>query len=254
MTIIRSDPKNLKLPALRRQLIVYPHREQLVAATWPKKRGPPTDPATKAQNSWFTWSNRASGFVATPQWEIANSAAKGRGKYPRDLLTAGMAGTLYDIQNDAGDFMFTRKDQIEVTMFQGVILRLASNISLPANTQIAPNWPTPLIDTASFWNAGQPKRITIPTGVNVVEFNTGGRILNDAATRFILAIRANGVTPRALMDKQNSGTQGATTSTGPIPVTPGDYFEALYLTVLARTLEGSAGDTFFSMKVLGATL
>jgi hypothetical protein len=110
-----------------------------------------------------------------------------------------------------------------------------------------------IFDTASFWSAGNPTRLTVPVGVSWAEFTCGIRY---AATGILvnhtLRLRRNGTAVTEVFFTAPMGYQGggAFVTSGPVAVVPGDYFEAFVETSNAKNIDGTPA-TFFSVKVLG---
>ncbi len=252
MTVIRSKPVPLGKLALRKELVLTTQRGQLIATSWPRKRGKPTSPITKAQNGWLKWTARALPYAASQAWDTATKAAKGTGLYPRDILTMAAAGTLYDIVTPDGRLLTRTDDQLEDRVFQGAILELTLDFNIGGGLPVVINWPLPVIDTFGFWNAGNPDRLTIPVGVNVVELACGSLLNSGISERFIIDIRdqTNNVVARAT--SESLGAQGTSTTTGAISVIPGDWFNMQCTTGSARSLLGSQRP-FFTLNVLGAS-
>lgn len=249
MTVIRSKPGELKTLALKSEVVISTNRGQLIASSWPRKRGKPTNPVTIEQNEWLTWSARALPYAASVEWEGATAAAKGTGLYPRDILTLAASGKLYDVVTPEGQVLTRTEDRLEMLVFNGAILKLTANIAIGSAGFTYPAWPVPVRDTFGFWDAGAPDRLTIPVGVDVIELFWGGRI-NGGANFSYVSICENAIGGiEGLVEKQKTGFQSFAESTGPILVAPGDFFRAGHLASAATTLQAD-GSTFFKLNVL----
>ncbi len=249
MTVIRSKPVPLGKLALRKELVLTTQRGQLIATSWPRKRGKPTAQVTIEQNAWLKWTARALPYAASVAWDTATKAAKGTGLYPRDILTMAATGRLYDIVTPDGQVLTNIEEKMEFKVFNGAILELDSNVTLGGGATVFVNWPLPVIDTFSFWSAGTPDRLTIPTGVTVVQLTVGGRAIGAAATRFFTSINDNLGINVANQHTSGGGTKVCNASTGPLNVRGGDYFRAGFLVDATMTLDSSQR-TFFSIEVL----
>lgn len=249
MTVIRSKPVPLGKLALRKELVLTTQRGQLIATSWPRKRGKPKAQVTIEQNAWLKWTARALPYAASVAWDTATRAAKGTGLYPRDILTMAAAGKLYDIVTPEGQVLTTIEEKMEFKVFNGAILVLDSNLAMAGSVPLRPNWPLPVIDTFSFWAAGSPDRLTIPTGVTVVQLTVQGRAIGAPTTRFFASIQDSAGINVASQAESATGTKECNCTTGPINVRGGDYFRASYLVDVAMTLDSSQR-TFFSIEVL----
>lgn len=117
------------------------------------------------------------------------------------------------------------------------------------------------VDTDSFWPGGSPTRVTVPSGVAVVELvgqvflssNTGDtgmviRITHRNSADAIQRIMGSGLV-------EQSGTEHhMQVTTGPVPVSAGDYFTLGVRTESDNsvTIEGNEQrETYMTIKVVG---
>lgn len=185
------------------------------------------------------------------QQNLAIAMTKGTGLYPRDLLLRQMAGGIYEVILSDGQVVQARKRFRGTVMFQGVILHLLVNQVLVPNVATLITWPLPLLDTLGFWNAGAPTRITIPDGIQVVEFDAGwGGVVSTPNQRQRVEIFKNGIIYR-VQDGFSVSTPNQTVSSGPDVVNVGDFFEVKIFCPLAQSAFG-ANRTFFTLNVLQA--
>lgn len=105
-------------------------------------------------------------------------------------------------------------------------------------------------------------RITIPPGVSFVELSGTVAVQNISASEYNLYIRKNGAGVLYGYDRIVTVQEGAqiatltsralTTSTGPLAVVPGDYFELMWSMNQATTVDTTAAaGTVFACTVLG---
>ena len=232
--------------------MVDTYRGQIRIRAWPRKRGKPKSEAVRAQNAWFKGANKLAKVVEPLQQNLAIAMTKGTGLYPRDLLLRQMAGGTYTMLQPGGREIIPRRLFREKKMFQGVILEFTATQNLPGLVNTILVWPLPVIDTLSFWSAGNPTRITIPAGIEAVEF-TGGwaDVSGGPVTGMQTSFRKNG-TEYTRAGTTGTGSPAMTIARGPTPVALGDFFEMAVRPNLAQV---AAGDTrtFFTLNVLQAT-
>lgn len=139
--------------------------------------------------------------------------------------------------------------------FRGALLHLTADQTIGASTAVP--WDAADYDTDSFFDhAGDPTRLTIPSGVTHVVLS-GGQQTNDSglATQIAIFLKKNGSTfpgtPIQLLDLAAHGSTFQSMASPPIEVTAGDYFEFFY----QPNGSGSgliAGDfTYFAIQVVG---
>ncbi len=97
MAKIKGIPGSGKGPALTRNLIYQVDRGQLKVQSWPRKRGKPKSPITRAQNEWFRQANLLAKYAPSDDQWMAIAIAKGSPWYPRDLLMSAMKGRLFEV-------------------------------------------------------------------------------------------------------------------------------------------------------------
>ena len=246
----RSTTNKQRFPALKGRVIIDSYRGQTRLRAWPRKRGRPKSQQVRDQNAWFKEANNQAMRAAASQMRQSIDATAGTGLYPRDLIVRAMGAGLIDIIEPDGTFITYRQKFWEPIMFQGAIVRPTSAINPGVNIWNTITLPLPLVDTAGFWNAGAPTRLTIPTnieivkvGCNVKQNSSGGPLL---ATRIVM----NGTTDVAWSQATSSGTVGDHVSTGPMMVSPADYFE--FLVFPTRAGPFPVGPTWFAVEILQA--
>ena len=211
-------------------------RGQLRVRAWPRKRGRPTSQVTRDQNKWFKEANEIARKVEPTQMNLAIEMTKGTGLYPRDLLLRQQAGGIYEVVFEDGTSPQYRRTFRETVVFQGIICDKTATQLVPVGGFHQIIWTLPILDTAGFWNAGAPDRLTIPAGINVIELvgrwraTTGG-----GRSEQNLVLYKNGAfTESTVAEVVN--TPAATISSGPVMVVTGDFFELRLNTTVARTV------------------
>jgi hypothetical protein len=139
---------------------------------------------------------------------------------------------------------------------RGASVGLSSGVNVSTTAEQIISWTSEAYDTDAMWSAGAPTRLTVPSGVTMVELFAGMRSTAAAAKNINISIRKNGTTYVAAQgfDSGFANFSGAV-ATGPIAVTPGDYFELTYTQSdsATRTLAND-GRTFFRMHAVEHTL
>jgi len=248
----RSAKDRMMLPGTIDRVVVCTVRGQYYVRKWPKKRGTPTDPVQLSRIKRFGDANRLAKFVRGGWWKQAIEQAKGTGLYPRDILVQAMLTGQADVAETNGDYISYKEFFLEEAVFQGCTVQRTAGQGIAINTETAIIWQTPIIQTVPIWNAATPTRLVVPTGVQIV--NLKGSVRSAAAvngTQFLL-IRNQAA---ALLGAQ-SVTQNATVNlqceTGPIYVTPGDWFDLRVFLGAAGTISGVV-QTWFAMEILATT-
>jgi len=127
--------------------------------------------------------------------------------------------------------------------FTGAMLRLSAPVSVPDEGAIIIDW-TEVTDIGGFFNPANPKRLTVPAGVNYVRLNAAVRFLFGTGYRTLsISMNTEGTTPSNVTGL-GAASQDAVSespvqtdlniSSGVMPVVPGDYF-------VVRAFQQSAG-------------
>jgi len=248
---IRDVPEKLAFPSFSGRVIIDNYRGQMRFRSWPRKRGPKATPAQQVQRDWFKSANLRSKAVPGSQMATAIEAAKGTGLYPRDMFLRAMSTGFFELVYPDGTTNSPKRYFIEEVMFQGARLQLATNQAVPATTFYSVTYPLPVVDTAGFWSAAHPSRLTIPAGVTVVRLTGCIRATSATATRAGITCWMNGATVAASVDPNSVNFCSIEFDSGPLPVTTGDYFELKAYLGAARTLAAGPAN-FFGLEVLEA--
>ena len=244
MKITKADPWRLRRPALANALVVYSRQGKLVARSWPRPRGKARSPAQQETQDWFRDINKILRLAAPSQQRMAIEATKGTGLYPRDLLMKSAAGGLFSLSLPDGTKITPRRKAIYMAGFQGARLRLNSNQSAPQGSNLFIGWDAPDVDTAGMWDVANPDRLTIPTGVNLVEITAGARLTSGSGDVFY-AIRRNDGVDVAMVQTTGGMVGRVAFTTGPLAVLPGQYFRLrLFINSQSRTIEAATGTWF----------
>jgi len=248
---IRWNPTQQRFPILKAKLVIDTFRGQIRLRAWPRKRGPPKSAAVRRQNAWFKAANLLAKQLPAQQQNLAIAMTLGTGLYPRDLLLRQMAGGIYHLITQDGREILPNRRFLETVVFQGAILELTSNLVLPAAVPVTVIWPLPVRDTNGFWNAGFPTRLTVPADVTVIELSVGSVATQVFTNEYRTDIIDQFAKVVARIQITTVFPMGSTASTGPMVVTPGDFFEVSLQHNSGATLQ-AASRCFFALKVLEA--
>lgn len=247
----RSLPFVPHLPAVKSAFLLYSQRGGLRITKWPRKRGTPKSPVVRAINARFASAIKTIKYVDASQWDAANKMVAGTGLYPRDVLMKAMtAGWLELVQPNGTSIKLARPEIFTVT-YQGARVQRTTGQSIPSNTLTTIAWQTPIIDTATIWSASNPTRLTVPTGVSRVSLRAGITTTAIGATDvgFQRIRRNNG--ENVALTQYGTGGVNAVMDSGPLNVSPGDYFECQAQCSNAHTTN-TGPNVYFAMDILTA--
>ena len=244
MKVTFSDPWRLRKPALRGGIVVDTFRGTVRARAWPRKRGRPKSAAVREQNEWFKAVNKLTRVIPPSQQKLAILITKGSGQYPRDLLMTSVSRGVFDFADQNGRIIRMRRERIELAGFQGARLERDSNITLAQNSAYRVPYNVPVLDTAQMYDPATPGVLTVPPGVDLIEFTCGCRI-EPGAGSIGANIRQVGGAAVSAEWRQASEQAWLTMTTGPLPVSPGEQYEvSLFIEATGRTLSFSGGTWF----------
>jgi len=138
--------------------------------------------------------------------------------------------------------------------FRGALLRRTANYTVSTTgAYVAIQWQSAVYDTDAFWSAGQPMRLTVPTGVTKVRL-TANIEWQTSPTSQLVEIRKNGVSVvggGSFIVRGDSGysNQMRNIASAVLPVAAGDWFDlAVYIGASGelRSLER----TWFAIEVV----
>jgi len=241
------------LPGSINRVVFTTHRGKFIAKKWPKKAGKATAPPLITSQQRFAEAQQLIKYVTGDDMDDAIQVAKGTGLYPRDVLMSAMTVGLYDLAN-VGKYLITNGVYyLRPKMFQGAIVEKASNQSVPAATPTTITWDDPVLQTVPILFPAQPTRLVVPTGVTVVELSVSLRSVatNNGAHQLLIRDKNNDI----VSGIQETSNQRVTLacSTGPIVVSPGDWFVASIFFAASGTIDHTFG-TRFSMSLLQVTI
>lgn len=244
-------PQSQRTPSLRGGIIRYYDRGRWLTRAWPRKRGKPKSLKVQNQNQWFKDTVRLLKFAPERQQRIAIDLARDTGLYPHDVMMLAAAGNLYEIVMPDGSVLPPYKPKVHKAVFQGARLQLTSTQAYSPAAFHFIAWDQAAIDTAGFFDLAAPTLLTIPTGVNVVEFtfNMLGDV--EAGTTYQYAIQnaAGGDIARQWTTTNNR--IWANLSTGPVAVVAGQQFRCGLAGPNASNILANA-ITHFSVTILDA--
>ncbi len=147
------------------------------------------------------------------------------GDYFECLVWQNSGGSL-DVEADAQTWFALVA--IEFAAFRGAMVRLTTSEPVSTSTDTPMPWDATVYDTDGFWSAGNPTRLTIPSGASKVRLK--GNIdwtFGGGGYRHIWMHKNGGLFFGAAKesDAGDSGLQNA--STAVVEVTAGDYFELI---------------------------
>jgi len=134
-------------------------------AKWPKKRSRPLHPKTVALADRFSKIGRMVRYLDPKQQVAAIEATKGTPLYPRDILSMGLAGTLFYYVEPSGQRIFSMATRVAVSEsldvigdVEGTLLVRSGNLWVPVlptveddflclkGTPLVPTWqPQPIL-------------------------------------------------------------------------------------------------------------
>ena len=245
----RLFPNHQRTPSLRGSLIRYYSNGQWLLRAWPRKTGTPKSLKIRNQNNWFRGAVQMAKRVPAPYLASAKQMALDTGLYPKDPIMASMAGNLYEVVLEDGTTIPKWIPKVHKAVFTGCRLRLTTPVALVAGVLTPVPWSFVDIDTSGFFDAAEPTRISIPTGVNVIQLHFQVWTVDTVNTANQIFIRDAG--GNALAGYQSGGTPllKIPISTGPIATAPGLWYEAEIITFENRNLL-SGVLTHFSVDVL----
>jgi hypothetical protein len=239
------------MPRVQRTVVVSAHRGQLILKKWPRPRGTPKSQAVRAQNAFFAKARQMSKMVDPSQLDAAIKLAKGSGLYPNDLIMSAMMRGLYVFNKANGRQLQPFNYKLEVCTMQGARLAKTAAQAVAAATNTVMTWGAASLNNALMWDPAQPTRLTVPTGVQIIELYAAIGVTAAAAHHAQVWINKNGATNIAQQSVNDTQLSFIQVSSGPLVVVAGDYFECLTLSGLAGTVNVDARN-YFAAQILQA--
>jgi len=200
-------------------------------------------------NVWFAEVNRQTKTMDPGLWWLAHAWAKNSGLYPRDIVLKWTAGKMFDITLSTGQQLTFRHNVIEDVMYQGARVQRTSAFAIAAGADRTIFWQTPIIDTAGAWSVTHAERLTIPVGVEIISFSVGAYVTGGVSGAFQVGVKDKSGAIIGTSVMSTTATKGNTTFTGPLNVTPGDWYTAFVNSPGGGSLQPVPG-TYFSMDIL----
>lgn len=251
MAIIRNWDGRLREPSLTGRLIFDTYRGKPRVRSWPKKRGRKATKDQRTQREFFAWVQKTYPHIPPEQQNALIQTTKGTGLYPRDLFMKAVSGTMLPIEDENGRIVTGRQWRLEPVQWQGFLIRPTSNISHGTGAYNPISWPLPYSQTLPFWDAGAPTGITVPAGVEWMEFTFGAEFTAFVIDRVIAGFRKNTTDNYAVSAIGHSQGTRTMISTGAWNVAAGDFIEPMLLHDSNTLLAGNRG-TFFTGTILQA--
>ena len=102
MAKLKGMPVARKPPSLKGVAYISTWRGIAILRKWPKKQTRPLPAKVLNQQEWFRQANALTKYIAPDMQISAREATKNTPLYPRDILIALMAGTLFSLKLDDG--------------------------------------------------------------------------------------------------------------------------------------------------------
>lgn len=248
MKLTFSDPWRLRRPALLRGVMVDTFRGQMRVRAWPRKRGRAKSAAVREQNEWFKQANKLTRLAPPSQQRTAIEATKLSGLYPRDLLMRSISGGVFDILQPDGQLLKVRRKAVVLAGFQGVrlIQAISQTFSTPGQNPVT--WATAVVDTAGMFAPLFPTLLTVPAGINLIEFTMGAQLeVGGFASNFTIE-RTDGKTIARYAAA--AGQAGwATINSGPIDVLPAEQYRCTVNPGAGSRVLTAGNSTYFSATI-----
>ena len=141
---------------------------------------------------------------------------------------------------------------IEFAACRGALVRLTADEAVAASTDVAIPWDAAVYDTDTFWSAGNPTRLTVPTGVSKVRLKGNIDWTFGGAGHRHVWIHKNGALFFGAAKESDEGDAGVQSiGSAVVDVTPGDYFELLARQTSASPKNVAADElTWFAIEVV----
>lgn len=193
--------------------------------------------------------SRANNLVVTPPMQVATGDEF-------TIQALQRSNDTIDILADANTFF----QIVILDSFAGAILSKSSPQELANNTPEILTWDTAEVDTGGFWNAGNPTRITIPSGVSRVRFYAGAQweALGSAGPRTIELVKNSATFAGAVSERRVTTANVLDEAmncmvSGVIEVAAGDVYEIQAMQTNGSTVDCDVlaeATTFFAVEVI----
>jgi hypothetical protein len=138
--------------------------------------------------------------------------------------------------------------------FRGALAQKTSTQSIAANTDTPVSFQGTLYDTDGFWSAANPTRLTVPAGVTKVIVSANVRLTGGSGNNQLKLTKNGADMPGTGNVSMSSGftTAHMNATTAVLNVAPGDWFEAVAFSSVARTID-SGERTWLALAVVETT-
>jgi len=165
------------------------------------------------------------------------------------------------LQDSAGNTLWDQLTNYTITTFtptyNGALIVLGTDQSISDSSATNISFTSADYDTLSFWSAGSPTRITIPSGVSKVRLSAELQYAANATGARTFQINKNGsgvYNGRASVNGSAASTStsgfGMNCSTAVINVSAGDYFEVNTSQNSGGSLAAQGGRTWLAIEVI----
>ncbi|NKE43590.1 hypothetical protein HB662_02295 [Roseomonas frigidaquae] len=148
------------------------------------------------------------------------------------------------------------RDALRAMRGRGVLVSLASPMTIGNASETIVTWPTPIYDDAGFWVSGFPTSLTVPAGVSRIRVVCQATWDNEAVGDRKMRVLINGVEEGdglPAMRLPSAGDLDVTilnASGGVVPVTPGDYIQLAVFQDRGANLNLRATNTWMYIEAL----
>lgn len=104
-----------KAPSLRGAVYIYIRNGQMIAAKWPRKRGPAKTAVHREQTQWFATARKLAKYTFVEGQIAAREATAGTPFLPADLLMSAMAGRMVSVKEIGGPFYRSKRAMADVS-------------------------------------------------------------------------------------------------------------------------------------------
>lgn len=138
----------------------------------------------------------------------------------------------------------------------GVLVSLASPLTIGNNSETAVTWPTPIYDDLTFWSSGAPTRLTIPSNVSRIRISCqttwDNQTSGDRKMRVVKngADEGNGLPAMRLPSAGSGDVTALNAAGGVVNVTAGDYLQLLVIQDRGANLDLRATNTWMQIEVV----
>lgn len=252
-----TPPSSVPVPRSRGRFLVYKRLGGTYAHKWPRARPAKPRPEDEWLRKQFGYAARMAANAEPLNMQTAMNLTRGTEWVPRDLLMRGIYGKAYTVILPDGTVLEPRHHVLPAqpppeAPFMGALLGQNVSQTTPDQTWTPLDWQVAHYDEEGWADlAAQPKRLTVPAGVQWVQLGGWVRFDGFHSGQILLRCTKNGTSgyPGCIWGVQHSAW-GVSVQTPPIPVQEADFFE---LELRQTDSEGTQPDerTAFAIWRLG---